>query len=78
MKEWTISIEAASDRADEAMADRLVEELSQYSAAGYGYGNGRDDDGHGRHAGPRRQRRTGDFVRVASTALTRVEVEVAA
>jgi hypothetical protein len=62
------------------MADQLVEELSQYSAAA-GYGNGRigvtmtvtaDTPDHAVSIA------VANFLRVASTPVTRVEAELAA
>jgi uncharacterized protein (DUF1501 family) len=80
VKEWTISIEGASDRADEAMADLLVEELNQYSAAA-GYSNGRIGVTMSVTADtPDRAVSIAidAFMRVVATPVTRVEAELAA
>jgi hypothetical protein len=80
VKEWTISIEGASVRADEAMADLLVEELSKYGAAA-GYGNRRigvtmtvraDTPDHAVSIA------VANFLHIAPTPVTRVEAELAA
>jgi hypothetical protein len=80
MLEWTVTIEGASDHADEALADVLVEALQAYSAA-VSYGNGRLGVTLTVLADRPEQAVSiacSAYVRVVATQATRVEVELAA
>jgi hypothetical protein len=80
MREWIVNIEGATDRADEDMADRLVEALAQYAPA-VSFGHGRigvtlsvEADTPGRAVDIAAQA----FMSVVEAQATRVEAEIAA